>query len=85
MVDPLAFSWIDTVLARASELRAAGVTSIGSEGHTATFLPADTRQPIGDIAPPDELREPGDPLHDAASYPNGIVPGFQITKLEAVE
>ena len=77
VTDPRA--WLDLVKAEADELRAKGVLSIGFEGMTATFAPYVAPVPTGDVAN-DEVSEPRNPLYDAASYPHGEVPGFEITK-----
>lgn len=79
-------SWIAYVLARAAELRAAGVVSISTEGCSATFLPAPAppHTPLPKSNNHDESY-PSDPLHDPASYPDGVVPGFKIEKFASPE
>jgi hypothetical protein len=76
-----ASGWIDLVIARAPDLRKAGVTAIGFDGCTASLEPA---------APTFSDDKPGtsvddsylDPLHDPATYGGGVVPGYAITKFD---
>ena len=76
-------SWFDTVLARAEELRAAGVLSISCDGCAATFAPLLETALVGTIDKPDaSVGLEYDALTDPASYPGGVVPGFVIEKLE---
>lgn len=73
------------VVARADDLRAAGITSIGWNGCTATIGPLpDVPVPVDAKATPAEEEYP-DPLHDPASYPDGRVPGFDIEKYKTPE
>lgn len=75
--------WIDLILARSGDLRAAGVLSIAVDGCAATLSPLDVAPPItGEIDAPDTALDGGDSLYDPASYPGGVVPGFTIEKLE---
>lgn len=76
--------WIDLVIKRAAELRAAGITSIGCDGMTAEIA---TAAPSTDDKPlPKTDEEPEcDPLDDPASYRGGVVPGFTIEKFPAFE
>lgn len=75
--------WIDLLISRSGELRNAGVLSIEIDGCAATFAPLPALVvPVGDIDPPDESASGSDPLHDPASYPGGVVPGFAIQKFE---
>lgn len=71
---PDANEWIDTVIKRSAELRKAGVTTIAIEGCSVTLAPppAETDHVDGKDQPP----ESSDPLFSAATYPNGVVPGF---------
>ena len=75
-------SWLDTVLARAIELRTAGVSSVTVDGCSVSFLPLVT--PVaGEIGKPDASADQHyDALTDPNSYPGGVVPGFKIEKLE---
>lgn len=75
-----AAAWIDLVIRRARDLRAAGVTSIGIDGCTATLGPEPIAADSSKPAAPDP--EPHDHFHDPATYPHGIVPGFEIRRLE---
>ena len=73
--------WIDLVIARALDLRKAGITAIGFGGCSAQLLPY--MEPLVDEKatgdkPAEEYQ--GDPLNDPASWPGGVVPGYQITK-----
>lgn len=77
MADP---AWIDLVLRRAAELRAAGVLSIGPE--CATFAPADPTPPTATDIKNDETESGLDALHDPATYAGGFVPGFTIEKFK---
>lgn len=79
-----ASAWIDLVLERASELRAAGVLSIGLGGCNATLAPAEPTIDTSKIKV-DEVQAPRDPFHDPASYPGGYVPGYRIEPLETEE
>lgn len=70
-------AWIDLVIQRSADLREAGILAIGADGCSATLsplvenvTPADRTEPEHDYA--------GDPLNDPASYPGGVVPGFDI-------
>jgi hypothetical protein len=76
-------TWIDLVLSRAAELRAAGVLSIGPE--SATFAPAEPEQLKGDEIKNDATESGLDALHDPATYAGGFVPGFTIEKYKDVE
>lgn len=77
-------AWIDLVLARAAELRAAGITSIGCDGCTASIgpLPDAPYVPEKSDGKPIAADEYPDAMHDPATYPGGVVPGFVIEKLE---
>lgn len=78
--------WIDLVIARAIDLRKAGVLSIGFDGCSASFAPADPVPPADDKSTPDALPEfVGNVMDDPASYPGGYVPGFEITPFTDVE
>lgn len=86
MIDnPTATRWIDTVLSRAAELRSAGVLSIAVDGCSVTLAAKDPEpMRLPDIAKPDSTvaaESPLNPLADPASYPFGIVPGFDIQPL----
>lgn len=72
--------WIELVLARAGELRAAGVLELGADYVVfAPLVESPTADPNGK-PPADEVIP--HPLNDPHSYPDGIVPGFEIEKLE---
>jgi hypothetical protein len=77
--------WLDLVLARAAELRKAGVRSIGVAGCSVELetwvepLPPDTKRK------PDSDDEHPDALNDPATYGGGPVPGFQIQQLSEGE
>lgn len=75
--------WIDLMLKRASELRKAGITAIGCDGHTAALLPSEPEysDPKAAAGPPIE-EPPIDPLQDPATYADGLVPGFEIFDLD---
>lgn len=73
-------AWIDLVLARAGELRAAGVLSIGPG--SATFAPADPPPPDTSKIVNDVNEVSLDPFEDVAAYPGGFVPRFDIQPLE---
>lgn len=76
-------SWIDFVIARARELREAGVLSISCDRGAVTFAPMLEAAPVGTIDKPDaSVGVEYDALTDPASYPGGVVPGFVIEKLE---
>ena len=79
---------IDAVIARASDLRRAGITSM-SVGDVSIVVgtpwhdpPTDARGLVveGDAPPPPEPRD--NPMQDAATYGGGRVPGFQKPKKE---
>ena len=77
---------IDAIIARASDLRRAGITelSVGElrlvVGTPWIDMPAVT-DARGLVVPPEAPpTEPVDPLNDAATYPGGRVPGFQRPK-----
>ena len=72
--------WIDLVLARADELRAKGVLSIGPG--TATFAPADPKPPDDSRIKSEVEEVPMDPFEDPAAYPDGVVRRFDIQPLE---
>ncbi len=80
-----ASGWIDLVISRSADLRRAGVLSIGFESCTAVlsehapFL-GDTK----DKQPETSTPEPTNFLDDPASYPDGMVRGFTIHKLDEV-
>lgn len=78
-------SWIDLVLARAAGLREAGVSSISIDGRAATFLPKEPLPPKFDDIKNDAERGGLPTLLDPASYPDGIVPGFEIERLSEEE
>lgn len=74
--------WIDIVLARADELRAKGVLSIGPD--SATFAPA---APVEPVADKDDRRDttpepPVDVFNDPNTYPSGRVPGWDLSELD---
>ena len=76
--------WIERVLARADELRKKGVLSIGVDGCTASFAPAEPAPPPADTGSDDEdpaWSEPMNPFEDPGSYPSGIVPQLEIDDL----
>lgn len=74
-------AWIDRVLARSDELRHKGVLSIGVDGCTATFAPAEPDStPTNDDSDP-AWEEPRNPWEDPASYPSGIVPTLEVDDL----
>jgi len=79
--------WITLVLGEAARLRAAGVTSIGAAGCTVTLAPLVAPLEPGEVAAPDGsvATEGLDALSDPHSYPGGIVPGYQIERLEREE
>lgn len=77
-------AWIDLLIARASELRAAGITSVGCDGCTAVIGPAPELATAGPRAEP-ERDYAGDPFNDPASYSDGVVPGFEITRFQRLE
>ena len=79
MADPS--TWIDLVLLRAQELRAAGVLSIGFDNQTATFLEMPIVHGGAIDRPDDDIDTPNDPLNDPATYVGGVVPGYQIRRL----
>ena len=77
--------WIDLVIKRASELRAAGVASIGFDGMTAEIA-AVAPQPSDDKPLPKTDEDPYlDPLDDPDSDRGGVVPGFAIEKFPVFE
>ena len=69
-----AHEWIDTVIKRAADLRAAGVTTVTVDGCSVTLAPPEAVEPV-DVKPTIE-DDPRGPLYSAATYPNGAVPGF---------
>jgi len=73
--------WINLVLARAQELRTAGVLSITFDNCGATLAPA---EPVIDDSKIkiDDVEVPRNPFEDPASYPGGYVPGYRIEPLE---
>lgn len=74
--------WLDVIQARAPALRAAGILSVSVGGNAATFAPLGPQ--VADHLPLERAEVPIEPtldaLHDPASYPDGIVPGFAIEK-----
>ena len=70
--------WIDLLVGRASDLRKAGILSIGVDGCSAT-ISATLIDEVTDHRGSPEPDYAGDPLNDPASYPGGLVPGFEIT------
>ncbi len=70
-------AWIDLLLKRSSELRRAGVLSIGADGCSATLAPADRGDDVGDDAEATtDAAEPSNPWENPASYPTGHVPSI---------
>jgi len=76
--------WIDIVLRRANELRAAGVLSIQVDGCGATLAAYDPRTEPVKTEAPEEEQVYRNPLHDPATY-GGDVPGFTITPLVEID
>ena len=76
-------AWMDLVVARAAELRALGVLELEVEGCAVRFAPLPP--PPLPVPPPGtkstETEEQLDALHDPASWPGGVVPGFDIEPL----
>lgn len=76
--------WIDRVIKRANDLRNSGVLSIGVDGCTATFAPAEPKPAAtttdGDDDDPAWV-EPMNPFEDPASYPSGFVPQLDVDDL----
>lgn len=75
-------AWIDLLLRRSTELRRAGILSIGCDGNSAVLAPAD---PEVDAAADDEKPEPDEPSNpweNPASYPTGNVPSLDRDKGE---
>jgi hypothetical protein len=64
------------LVARADELRAAGVLRIRIGEFEADLAPAPPPEPDIDHGEPDEYSYPSDPLDDPALYHDGRVPGF---------
>lgn len=77
--------WIDTVVANADALRAAGVSTIGVGAYSASLLPKPPELPKYDDVKNDELPDDLPALIDPRSYPGGVVPGYRIEKLPAEE
>lgn len=78
--------WIDIILKRATELRAAGVLTISIGTCSATLAPP-TPEGAGRSAKKkldDDESYPG-VFEDPASYPGGVVPGYKITPLNSGE
>lgn len=78
---PDAAALVDLMIARAADLRAAGITSLSLDGIAVTLAAAAPEEPEaepGDDSPP----EPIDPLNDPSTYPGGKVPGFTRPKKE---
>jgi hypothetical protein len=74
--------WIELVIERAADLRNAGVTAIAVDGCSVQLLPKEPTTPkFDDIKNDGEQLGGLPPLLDPASYPDGIVPGFTITRL----
>jgi hypothetical protein len=70
-------AWVDLLLARAGELRKAGVLSIGVEGFSAVLAPAEREPGDDDDETADQgSGEPANPYENKASYPTGVVPSF---------
>jgi len=75
---------LDVIIARAPDLRRAGITEL-TVGDLSLTIGAPWHDPPTDArglvveheAPPPD---PVDPLNDAATYPGGRVPGFQRPK-----
>ena len=81
MTDSDASAWIEIVLGRAEELRKKGVLSIGPG--SATFAPwSEPVQPDKEDRKDTTPTAPVGVLDDPASYPDGIVPGWPIERLE---
>jgi hypothetical protein len=76
-----ASGWIDLVIARAAELRKAGITAIGFDGCTASLEPAPPEFPADPPGRRDEEQFVST-LHDPASYPDGVVPGYVIQRYD---
>ncbi len=83
VTNPTHNAWIDLVLARAGELRRAGVLAIGGDGYTVQLAPFEAPGD-GKIDKPDATADDYTlhPLNDPHSYPGGYVPGFQIERVE---
>lgn len=75
---------VDSILARAPELRGAGVLSVALGAVAVTFAPLEMKVQVGEVDAPEKDLGNVDPLHDPASYPDGVVPGFDIQPLDEV-
>lgn len=75
---------LDTILARAAELRAAGITSLTLDGVAVTLAPPEPTMPDLPRTTPTEDADATrvDPMSDAATYGGGKVPGFKRPKRE---
>lgn len=80
--------WLDLILQRAADLRAAGILTVSADGCSATISPTppvvaseSKRTPAQKLSDTDD-NGPATFWDDAASYPNGVVPGFKIERLE---
>lgn len=76
--------WLDIVIARAAELRKAGVLSIACDGNSVVFAPAEPG--TGDDKGDDKAKstgveivdEPVNAWENPNSYPTGIVPVLEV-------
>ena len=72
-------AWIDLIIKRSAELRRAGILSIGCDGNSAVFAPAepeadDDKDDSGRVT--QEAETPANAWEDPASYPSGNVPSI---------
>lgn len=78
---PRADDWIDTVISRAVEMRAAGISTITIDGCSVTLTALES--PIADLeAVVTEAEPDADPLNSPATYADGRVPGFERERTE---
>lgn len=70
--------WIDMIVRRSTELRRAGILSIGCDGHSAVLAPAGPEVDTKDDPVAVEADEPVNLWENAASYPTGNVPSLEV-------
>lgn len=69
------------IIARAAELRRAGVQSMTLDGASVQLAPWIEPSDKRDDKPAHVATEPTSVFDDPASYPTGVVPGFTIHQL----
>lgn len=68
-------AWIDLLVSRGPQLRAAGVTQLSIDGVSVTLAPAEATAPVdGKEREPESVTT--DPLDDDATYGGRGMPGF---------